>query len=208
MDDNLDELVINVRANTDSFASDLKGISGAVDTSLGDGFEKAGSILEKSLLKALRKGTLGFDDLKNTALSALSEIAAAALSSGINALFGGSGSNGSGLESGLGSLFGQLTNSLFGAPGRATGAPFRLAAASLSGSAGLSSSFPHRLVESSRTLRLGAEGARSALRSNWRPRAVPLHLRPCSVLPAKSPAPSGALCRAVKRGLHYGVLAG
>ena len=123
MDDNLDELVINVRANTDSFASDLKGISGAVDTSLGDGFEKAGSILEKSLLKALRKGTLGFDDLKNTALSALSEIAAAALSSGINALFGGSGSNGSGLESGLGSLFGQLTNSLFGAPGRATGGP-------------------------------------------------------------------------------------
>ncbi|MEP0189165.1 MAG: tail tape measure protein [Erythrobacter sp.] len=123
MDDNLDELVIDVRANTDSFASDLKGISEAVDTSLGDGFEKAGSILEKSLLKALRKGTLGFEDLKNTALSALSEIATAALSSGINALFGGSGSNGSGFDSGLGNLFSQLTNSLFGSPGRATGGP-------------------------------------------------------------------------------------
>ncbi len=123
MDDNLDELVIDVRANTDNFASDLQGINGALDTSLGDGFEKAGSILEKSLLKALRKGTLGFDDLKNTALSALNEIAAAALSSGLNSLFGGSGSNSSGSGSGLGNLFSQLIGSLFGSPGRATGGP-------------------------------------------------------------------------------------
>jgi hypothetical protein len=118
MDDTFEELVIDVRATTDGFAADLQGMRSTIDTSLLDGFNRAGSVLERSLLTALRNGRLGFDDLKRVALSALDEIAAHALKSGINSLFGGSSGSG-----GLGNLLGQTLGALFGLPGRATGGP-------------------------------------------------------------------------------------
>lgn len=114
MDDPFDELVIEVRANTQSFAADLQSISGAVDTSLVESFDKAGSTLERGLLSALRRGSLGFDDLKRIALRSLDEIASHALSSGLASIFG----NPSG---GLGGLFGNSLGALLGLPGRATG---------------------------------------------------------------------------------------
>lgn len=116
MDDNFETLVIDVRASTQGFAADLQGIQSAVDSSLLDGFSKAGNTLERGLVSALRKGRLGFDDLKNVALRSLDEIAAHALTSGIGNLLGGQ-------SGGLGGLIGQSLGALLGLPGRATGGP-------------------------------------------------------------------------------------
>ena len=117
MDDNFDALVIDVRASTDGFAADLETMRRSLDTSLLDGFGRAGNVLENGLLSALRRGSLGFDDLKRVAFRALDEIASHALQSGLANLFGGSGTGG------LGGLIGQSLGALFGLPGRATGGP-------------------------------------------------------------------------------------
>lgn len=114
MDDNFDELVIDVRANTAQFAADLEGLNTVVDTTLIDGFEKAGASLERSLVSALRKGSLGFDDLKRLAFRSIDQIAAHALTSGIRNLFGGD-------SGGFGGLLGNSLGALLGLPGRATG---------------------------------------------------------------------------------------
>lgn len=119
MTDTFEELVIDVRASTDGFASDVEAMRRTLDSSLLDGFTRAGNVLERGLLGALRRGSLGFDDLKRVAFSALGEIAGYALQSGIGNLFGSTG-GGSG---GLGNLLGQTIGALFGLPGRATGGP-------------------------------------------------------------------------------------
>ena len=119
MTDNFEELVIDVRASTDGFASDVEAMRRTLDGSLLDGFSRAGNVLERGLLGALRRGSLGFDDLKRVAFSALAEIAGYALQSGIGSLFGGTGGGGGG----LGNLLGQSIGALFGLPGRATGGP-------------------------------------------------------------------------------------
>jgi hypothetical protein len=119
MTDNFEELVIDVRASTDGFASDVEAMRRSLDGSLLDGFSRAGNVLERGLLGALRRGSLGFDDLKRVAFSALAEIAGYALQSGLGSLFGG----GSGGAGGLGNLLGQSIGALFGLPGRATGGP-------------------------------------------------------------------------------------
>jgi phage-related minor tail protein len=121
MSDSFEELVIDVRARTDGFARDVEAMRRSLDSSLLDGFGRAGSVLENGLLSALRRGSLGFDDLKRVAFNALNEIAAHAVQSGISNLFGGGGGSGGG--SGLGSLIGQTIGALFGLPGRATGGP-------------------------------------------------------------------------------------
>lgn len=120
MTDNFEELVIDVRARTEGFASDVEAMRRSLDGSLLDGFGRAGNVLERGLLSALRRGSLGFDDLKRVAFSALAEIAGYALQSGIGSLFGGGGGGGGG---GLGNLLGNTIGALFGLPGRATGGP-------------------------------------------------------------------------------------
>jgi hypothetical protein len=117
MDDNFEALVIDVRASTDGFAADLETMRRSLDTSLLDGFGRAGNVLENGLLSALRRGSLGFDDLKRVAFRALDEIASHALQSGMANLFGGSGTGG------LGGIIGQSLGALLGLPGRATGGP-------------------------------------------------------------------------------------
>lgn len=118
MTDKFEELVIDVRARTDGFSGDVEKMRRSLDTSLVDGFGRAGNVLETGLLGALRRGSLGFDDLKRVAFNALSEIASYSLQSGISALFGGSGGGG-----GLGNIIGHSIGALFGLPGRATGGP-------------------------------------------------------------------------------------
>lgn len=114
MDDSLEELIIEVRASTDGFAQDLESMRGTLDSSLIDGFGKAGGVLERGLLAAIKRGSLGFDDLKRVAFSALDSIASHALKSGLSDLFGGGG---------LGGLIEQSFGALLGLPGRATGGP-------------------------------------------------------------------------------------
>jgi hypothetical protein len=119
MSDSFEDLVIDVRARTDGFASDVEAMRRTLDGGLLDGFARAGNVLERGLLGALRRGSLGFDDLKRVAFNALGEIASYALQSGIGSLFGGGG----GAGGGLGNLIGQSIGALFGLPGRATGGP-------------------------------------------------------------------------------------
>jgi phage-related minor tail protein len=118
MDEEIERLVVSVRADTRGFARDVADIRGTLEGPLGSGVERAGALLETTLTRALRNGKLGFEDLKSVALSALSEIASASISAGVNAAFGGN-SKGSGLvNTGL-----QIISALAGSPGRATGGP-------------------------------------------------------------------------------------
>lgn len=117
MDDELDELIVEVRADTSAFKADIEDMRGTLDTSLLDGFARAGDLLERGLLSAIRRGKLGFDDLKQVALRAMNEIAAQALQGGFAQLFGQSGGGG------LGGFLSSSIGALFGLPGRATGGP-------------------------------------------------------------------------------------
>lgn len=111
MDEEVDRLVLSVRADTSGIARDLAEIRGGLEGSLTTSAEIAGRGIEHALLRAVRTGKFGFEDLKKVALSVLADIAANAVRGGLNALFGGNG----GLSGAIGSLF--------GAPGRATGGP-------------------------------------------------------------------------------------
>ena len=117
MADELDTLMIDVRANTSGFAANVAQMRGSFDSVLVDGFGRAGDTLERGLLGAIRRGSLGFEDLRRVALNVLGDIAAQAVQAGIGSLGGGAGAGGASL--GLGSLIG----SIFGLPGRATGGP-------------------------------------------------------------------------------------
>ena len=120
MDDPIDTLVVDVRASTAGFESDIATMRGAVDGNLTDGFARAGTVLERGLLSAVRKGSLGFDDLKKVALQTMEAIAAQAVRGGIGSLLGGTTASGGG---GLVSLLSGAVGALFGLPGRATGGP-------------------------------------------------------------------------------------
>ena len=117
MDDELDALLVEVRADTSGFAQDIANMRGTFDNTLVDGFAKAGTVLEKSLLTAIRNGGMGFEDLKGIAFKVLDQIAAQALQMGLDQILGGSG----GSNGGLGNLFGNAFGALFGLPGRALG---------------------------------------------------------------------------------------
>lgn len=120
MDEEIERLIVAVRADTKGFARDVGILRAELDGPLAGGLERAGRTLEQSLAQALRNGRLGFEDLRNVAVSILSDIGRAAIESGIGALFGGGVPSGpGGLLTGIGSALGGL----FGAPGRATGGP-------------------------------------------------------------------------------------
>ena len=117
MDEEIERLVVSVRADTQGFARDVAEMRGAIDGPLQAGADRAGDAIERALLRATRTGKLGFEDLKRVAMRVLGEIAASALRDGLAAMFGGgSGGSGGGLGAALASLFG-------GAPGRATSGP-------------------------------------------------------------------------------------
>lgn len=120
MDDELDRMLIEVRADTRAFAADMDRLRGSLDRSLLGGFAQAGKVLEDGLLSAIRRGSLGFDELKDTALKALGAIAAEALRMGLDSLSGGGGAGG-GKAGGLGDILGGSLGGLLGLPGRATG---------------------------------------------------------------------------------------
>lgn len=120
MTDTIEELVIDVRATTTGFSNDVAAMRSALDSNLIDGFERAGSVLERGLMGAIRKGSLGFDDLQKVAFRALDQIAAQAIKSGLGSIFGGATGGGS---SGIGSILSGALGGLLGLPGRATGGP-------------------------------------------------------------------------------------
>ena len=111
MDEEIETLMIGVRADTRGFERDVVAMRDVLDGPLAKGAERAGQAVDRALARAVRNGKLGFDDLKQVALSALSQIAAQTVSAGIGSIFGGGGS------------IGTAIGALLGAPGRATGGP-------------------------------------------------------------------------------------
>ena len=119
--DEIDEMVVAVRADTGAFRREVAALRGELEGSLGSGADAAGRRIENALSRAIVSGKLGFEDLKRLALSVMADIARAAIANGIGAAMRGGGSNGSG--GGLLSLGTSIATALFGAPGRATGGP-------------------------------------------------------------------------------------
>ena len=136
MDDTVETLMVDVRASTSGFRTDIEAMRSAVDTSLVDGFSKAGDVLERGLLSAIRRGKLGFDELKDVAFRALSQIASQALQSGISNLLGGAQAGGTSGSNSLNSVLSGVVGSLLGLPGRATGGPVAPGSAYLVGERG------------------------------------------------------------------------
>jgi len=117
MDEEIDRLVVSVRADTAGFARDVDTMRANLDGPLVTGADRAGREIENLLVKAARTGSLGFEDLRKVALSVLADIAGAAIRSGIGSILGNTSANaGGGLVTALAGLLG-------GSPGRATGGP-------------------------------------------------------------------------------------
>jgi hypothetical protein len=121
MPDTVDSLLIEVRANTQGFAADVAAMRGTFDSQLVDGFSRAGDALERGLMTAIRKGSLGFEDLRKIALNVIDQIASQALGNLFSQI--GIGGSGSGSGSNLFQSLGNMIGSLLGLPGRATGGP-------------------------------------------------------------------------------------
>jgi len=119
MDEELAALLAGVRIDTRGFESDVARIRDSLEGTLGEAADRAGRRIEGALTRAIRTGSLGFEDLKRVALSVLADIADAAIKSGIGAIFGGQG----GGNGGLLNLGGQVLGAVLGVPGRATGGP-------------------------------------------------------------------------------------
>jgi hypothetical protein len=121
MTDPIDTMVLDVRANTQGFAADVAAMRASFDSTLVDSLGKAGEVLERGLVGAIRKGSLGFEDLRRIAVNVLDQIAAQAL----QGLFAGGGAGAAGGLFNLGGLLnlGGLVSSILGLPGRATGGP-------------------------------------------------------------------------------------
>jgi phage-related minor tail protein len=117
MGDEIETLLVGVRVDTAGFSRDVDTMRASLDGPLTTSVNRAGQTIETALAKALTSGSLGFQDFGKVALGVLDDIAAAAVKSGLGALFG-TGSGGSD-----GGLLGALTALVAGAPGRATGGP-------------------------------------------------------------------------------------
>jgi hypothetical protein len=114
MDEEIETLLVSVRADTRLFARDVAAMRAELAGPFAAGVDQAGRMLENALVRALRTGKLGFEDLKRVALSAMAEIASAAIGNGLKSLVGGGG---------LGGLIGSLLGAIGGAPGKAIGGP-------------------------------------------------------------------------------------
>jgi len=116
MDEDVESLLIAVRADTGGFDRDVAAMRASLTGGLGEGAGQAGRSIGTALAKAAGDGRLSFDTLKASALKALNEVAAAALKAGIGGAIGGGSGGLTGIATGL-------LGSLFGLPGRATGGP-------------------------------------------------------------------------------------
>ena len=108
--DEVERMVIGVRADTAGFAREVDAMRGMLEGSLGAGAERAGRAIEGALLRSARTGRFGFEELKGVALGVLADIARAAVRSGIGTVTGGAPRAG-------------VLAGLVGLPGRATGGP-------------------------------------------------------------------------------------
>lgn len=111
----VDSLLVQVRADTRSFAADVQKLRGELEGPLVDGVESASRRMQSALRGFITSGKFDFQDLRKLALSVIADIALAQIRASIGQTGGGKG--GGGL---LGSVIGGL---LSGFAGRATGGP-------------------------------------------------------------------------------------
>lgn len=119
MDEEIERLVVSVRADTSAFARDVASMRGQLEGPLVAGAGRAGRLIDNALARAIMTGKLGFDDLKRVALGAMADIAQASL----RALFNPSGARGGGFGASLINGLGSVISGFVGSPGRATGGP-------------------------------------------------------------------------------------
>ena len=117
MSDAVDELMVGVRIDTAALREEVKVVVSDIKDPIAKAGEAAGRTLESALLRAVRSGKVGFEDLRTAALDALNQIAAAAVKAGLDTLLGRDGGDDGG------SSVGNVLSSLLGLPGRATGGP-------------------------------------------------------------------------------------
>lgn len=115
MDEEIETLVVRVRADTQGLARDVAAMREGLEGPLASGAERAGKRIEQGLLRAARNGKFGFEDLRRVAVGVLDEIAAGAVRSAVGSVGGGGG--------GLLGMGASLLGSVLGLPGRATGGP-------------------------------------------------------------------------------------
>jgi hypothetical protein len=111
--DEIERMVVSVRADTGAFARDVAAMRAELEGPLAAGVGRAGKTMSSALGRALADGKLGFDDLKKAALSAMAQIAQASM----RTLFQSGGGGG------LGGLVSSGLSSLLGLPGRSHGGP-------------------------------------------------------------------------------------
>ncbi|HTI30989.1 MAG TPA: tail tape measure protein [Sphingomonas sp.] len=128
---------VEPRVRTDGFARDVAAMRRELEDGLGAGADRAGRAVETALLRAVRSGKLGFEDLKRSALGVLDGIAAAAVRQGLSAIVAGIAG---------------------GQPGRATGGPVKPGAAYVVGERGPELFVP---TSSGSVVANGAGGART-----------------------------------------------
>ena len=192
MDDEIDSLIVEVRASTDGFAQDVAAMGSTIDTTLVDGFSRAGNVLERGLVSAIRRGSLGFDDLKRIALNTINEIAAQAARNLFSSLPGG----------GIGGILnlGGILGSALGLPGRATGGPVAPGRGYLIGERG-----PELFIPTSsgrvQTLDPGAAGPASGRNVNV---AISVVAPRGSSVPQSLQRSSRQVASAVRRALTFG----
>lgn len=111
MAEELDELVVRVRADTSALKSELDAMKRELNGPFAQGLKTVGDHLERALVGAVRKGKLSFEDLKKAALAAMNQIAAASLRGIMPQInFGGADLT-------------KLLPPILGLPGRAIGGP-------------------------------------------------------------------------------------
>lgn len=152
MDEEIDRLVVSVRADTQAFAKDVADMRAGLEGPLAAGADRAGRAIESGLLRAVRTGKFGFEDLRRVALSVLDSIARDAVRGGIGAISGGG--SGGGILGGVLSIASAVFG---GAPGRATGGPVSPGRAYRVGESGPELFVP---TTSGRIVTAGAGGAR------------------------------------------------
>lgn len=117
MDEEIERLVVSVRADVQGFARDVDAMRSGLEGPLASAGDRAGRAIESGLLRAVKTGKFGFEDLQRVASSVLDQIARSALQAGIGAIGGGGGAGG------LLGIGASLLGSALGLPGRATGGP-------------------------------------------------------------------------------------
>ncbi len=132
MDDDLGLALGPVRGEMARLQEDTIRVHQALDV-LADAGDKASRAIEAGLLRAVRTGRFGFEDLGRIALSVMTQIAQSAVRSGLDQLFRGGpvisfgldASGGGGAASPVARIVPLLANALgaLGLPGRATGGP-------------------------------------------------------------------------------------